>query len=272
MKKLGFVLTMVAFMLLCGMTAIAAPKFDKTNVAKGYITITYDGEVVKKLVKLKVEVEGNKDYYSYTIITNEPFNVPLSFGDGKYKFTIMERVSGTKYKGIAVDSFTAKITSDLDRYLVSSPIVDYNKDTKAVVDYQKKFTDGKLTTPATKVNLFYEEMVKGFKYDFDKMNDVINKKYPDGYTPIIDTVYVAKKGICYDYSSVTAGVLRAAGVPTKVVVGYAPEVDSLHAWNEIYLDGKWIVADLTYDAAYAQAGQKYSMAKDAKLFKPTKIY
>lgn len=82
----------------------------------------------------------------------------------------------------------------------------------------------------------------------------------------------AKKGICYDYSSTLAGILRSNNIPTKVVMGFAPEIDTLHAWNEILVDGKWVVVDTTYDSAYANAGQEYTMKKDGSLFQPNKVY
>jgi len=273
MKKLGFILAMLVFFSLCSITAMAAPKFDKTNLAKGYITVTYDGDVVKKVVKIKLELVGDKEkrYNSFTIITNDPINIPLTLGDGQYKLTIMEQVNAKTYRGLAVEQFNVKVTSPNDVYLVSSPIVAYTAETQAVIDYLKSYTDKKLTTPAAKTDLLYQNMIKGFTYDMDKAIN-INKRYPDGYTPIIDSVYAAQKGICYDYSAITAAVLRAAGIPTKVVVGYAPEIEVLHAWNEIYLDNKWVVVDFTYDAAYAQAGHKTTMGKDAKQFKPTKMY
>ena len=271
MKKLGFICTMLVFLVLCGMTVMAAPKFDKTNLAKGYITVTYDGDI-KKLVKIRLEIAGKTEYNTFTIITKDPINIPLTMGDGKYKLTIMEQVSSNKYKVISTEEFEVKVTSPNDVFLVPSPIVAYKADSKVVVDYTKLFTDKKLTTPAAKTELLYTNMTVNFKYDFDKANDIVNKKYPDGYTPIVDSVYAAQKGICYDYSAITAAVLRASGIPTKVVWGVAPEISSLHAWNEIYLDNKWVVVDFTYDAAYVQAGHKTTMAKDAKLFKPTKVY
>jgi len=275
MKKLGFILAMLTFLALCSITVMAAPKFDKTNLAKGYITVTYDGEVVKKVVKIKVEIVGSPaTFYSYTVITNDPINIPLNLGNGKYKLTLMEQVAGTKYRGLAVEQFDVKVTSPNDAFLVPSPIVAYKSDTKAVVDYQKLFTDKKLTTPKTQTELLYQNMTKNFKYDYDKAGEVNDKKkYPDGYTPIIDSVYASQKGICYDYAAVTAAVLRSAGIPTKLVMGYTEALgQTYHAWNEIYLDNKWIVVDLTYDAAYVQAGQKTTMAKDAKQFKATKVY
>ena len=271
MKKMGFFLAVVGFVLLGCMSVMAAPKYDTTNVENGYVTVTYDGVLKDKLVKIKLEVVGSQNYNTFTVITNNPVNIPLTLGNGTYKLTIMERVSGNSYRGVGTHSFEAKITNPNGAFLVPSPIVDYNPSTKTVNEFIKIYADNKITAPAMRTEKLYAFMTKEFKYDHEKAKN-INTLFPDGYTPVIDTAYAARKGICYDYSAITAAVLRANGIPTKVVWGYAPEVGTLHSWNEIFIDGKWVVADFTVDAAYAEAGYQTTMAKDGKLFTPTKIY
>ncbi len=57
-----------------------------------------------------------------------------------------------------------------------------------------------------------------------------------------------QKGICYDFASLFAAMLRSQGVPTKLVKGYADKVSGYHAWNEVYVNGKWQTIDTSYDA------------------------
>ncbi len=47
-------------------------------------------------------------------------------------------------------------------------------------------------------------------------------------------------------------MLRSIDIPTKLVMGYKNDIEKYHAWNEVYLDGKWINLDTTYDSAYVQ--------------------
>lgn len=64
--------------------------------------------------------------------------------------------------------------------------------------------------------------------------------------------------ICLGYANLTAGLCAAAGIPCRVVQGYTagsgftPEVlesyQTNHAWNEAYVDGRWIVLDPTWDS------------------------
>ena len=69
-----------------------------------------------------------------------------------------------------------------------------------------------------------------------------------GYIPNIDSVLSEQKGICYDYAAVLASLLREAGLPAKLVMGYREDMDAYHAWNQVLADGRWITVDATYGA------------------------
>lgn len=56
-----------------------------------------------------------------------------------------------------------------------------------------------------------------------------------GYVPDPDSVLAKRSGICYDYASLMAAMVRSQGIPARLVVGYAAD-NIYHAWNE-GLDG-----------------------------------
>ena len=73
-----------------------------------------------------------------------------------------------------------------------------------------------------------------------------------------------KKGICFDYASLMAAMLRSQGVPVKLVVGYTGEIYHawLNVWSEedgwvdglIYFDGKdWKLMDPTFASSGRQS-------------------
>lgn len=79
-----------------------------------------------------------------------------------------------------------------------------------------------------------------------------------GSNRIDDFLFKTKRGFCEHYSSSFAFLLRAAGIPTRIVVGYqggewSPNKDSwqvrqmdAHAWVEAWLPNKgWIMLDPT---------------------------
>ena len=79
-------------------------------------------------------------------------------------------------------------------------------------------------------------------------------------------------GICYDYAVLFAAMLRSVDIPTKLSMGYKSDINYYHAWNQVYLNGKWVNIDTTYDAAYAQEDLSTSMIKDAKEYRIEKTY
>ncbi|MCL2152559.1 MAG: transglutaminase-like domain-containing protein [Oscillospiraceae bacterium] len=67
---------------------------------------------------------------------------------------------------------------------------------------------------------------------------------------------------CVGYSNLTAALLRAAGIPAKIVGGHGRNAAKMgewtesqlsvkkatHFWNEAYVDGRWIIIDTTWDS------------------------
>ncbi len=64
-----------------------------------------------------------------------------------------------------------------------------------------------------------------------------------------EETFHTRKGVCIDYSRLYAVMARSVGLKVKVVTGlgddgkgnYGP-----HAWNEVYVSGKWIPLDTTW--------------------------
>ena len=67
-------------------------------------------------------------------------------------------------------------------------------------------------------------------------------------------VLSTKKGDCNEHAALFAALSRAAGIPTKVVMGtiYIDGRFYYHAWNEVYLGG-WVAVDPTYGQMPADA-------------------
>lgn len=78
-----------------------------------------------------------------------------------------------------------------------------------------------------------------------------------GQNRVDDFLFISRKGFCEHYASSFAMLMRYAGIPARVVVGYqggqqAPDGQSwevrqldAHAWNEVWLHDQWIRVDPT---------------------------
>ena len=261
MKKImiQFVLVALFSIGLCSY-AQAAATINTSNAANGIVSVSFTGDMSKGVV---LQVTKGNDKYQY-FMTKANVNVPLQMGTGSYTVTVFEMVSGNQAKPVSSATVDVKSINEQAMYSTSVIMVEFASSVTAIPALKQVAGTG---ANNVKTNQVYENIVQNFSYDNDKA-----KNPPKNYVPAIDPIYASKKGICFDYSVVFGGALRSQGIPAKLVMGYAPDIAEYHAWNEIFLDGKWIVVDTTYDSAFAKAGQKYSMAKDAKKYKVVKVY
>jgi hypothetical protein len=83
-----------------------------------------------------------------------------------------------------------------------------------------------------------------------------------GEHPVDEFLFSTRSGFCEHYASAFAVVMRAAGIPTRIVTGYqGGEVNALgnylivrqadaHAWTEVWLNGRgWVRVDPTFAVA-----------------------
>ena len=79
-------------------------------------------------------------------------------------------------------------------------------------------------------------------YDNAKAEQLSGKS---GYIPNPDETLPTQKGICFDYASLGAAMLRSLGIPCQVITGYVSPDDVYHAWNMVYIDGEWISVEIS---------------------------
>jgi transglutaminase-like putative cysteine protease len=81
---------------------------------------------------------------------------------------------------------------------------------------------------------------------------------PSGRDAVDDFLFETRVGFCQHFSSAFATLMRGAGIPSRVVIGYAGGYRNrygdywvvrgrdAHAWNEVWLDGRgWVRVDPT---------------------------
>jgi transglutaminase-like putative cysteine protease len=65
------------------------------------------------------------------------------------------------------------------------------------------------------------------------------------------------QGDCTEHSVLFAAMARAAGIPTRCVVGVVYVADQggfgPHMWNEVYVNGRWTAVDATFDQTEVDA-------------------
>ena len=212
-------------------------EIDYSNTTDGYIMVKYTGSTT---VKLKAQVTGPSAVtYTYDLTAGKWAVFSLSDGSGSYKTTVFQNVSGTKYATVTSVTFTASLENEFAPFLLPNQYVDYSNATKTVA--KAKELIGKKAETVDQVQAVYDYVVNNLTYDKEKAATV-----KSGYLPALDTVLAQKKGICFDYAALMAGMLRSQGVPCKLVVGYAGT--AYHAWINVYSEETgWVNGAIYFD-------------------------
>lgn len=226
---------------------------DYSNVESGYVMMRYTAETTSRL---KAQVKGPTTTYTYNLTPGKWEVFPLSDGDGAYTFTVYRNVADTKYAAVVSASCEVLLTDAFGPFLYSNQYVDYaaaprTTETAAILL-------ANIEKSLEKVGAVYHYVVENLTYDREKAATV-----QSGYLPVLDTVLETKKGICFDYAALMAGMLRSQGIPCKLVVGYAGT--AYHAWISVWSEETgWVDGAIYFDGAawhrmdptYASSGKQ----------------
>lgn len=216
--------------------ANAKAKIDYSNTKDGYVMVNYTAQTAQRL---KAQVKGPLVTYTYNITPGQWEVLPLSDGNGDYKISLYENVSGTKYAGVLSQAVAVEMTDAFAPFIRPNQYVNYTTSSAAVAKAAELTKD--IADPLEKVAKVYEFVVKTLSYDTDKAKNVTS-----GYLPVLDDVLKEQKGICFDYAALMTGMLRSQDVPCKLVVGYAGS--AYHAWINVWTEESgWIDAVIFFD-------------------------
>ena len=226
---------------------------DMSSVSKGYVAIHCEPTDTK----IKFQVIKGDLTVTYSVVTGKDQIFPLQSGDGNYVFRVMKNITDKKYAELYKCEAQVTIADPLDPFLRPNQYADYTQNSECV-----KFAGSLAEGSASKQDFIaavYDYIVKNVTYDREKAATV-----QSGYLPVPDDTLSTKKGICFDYASLAASMLRSQGVPTQIIFGYVSPNDVYHAWNKFYTEeggwqlvefkvngGDWNRIDLTFYAGNA---------------------
>ncbi len=208
---------------------------DVSNVSEGYFMADYHGTNEK----VKLQVTG-PDGITYSYNLHGGYEVfPLTAGNGTYTIGVYENVSDNKYSTALSLTVEVAITNEFGPYLYPNQYVNFDASSLPV----DKAVDLAYTANSDLdvVENVYNYMIDNYSYDYDKAATV-----KSGYLPVVDEVYQAQTGICFDYAAVMATMLRSQNIPTRLEVGFVG--DTYHAWISTYIeDIGWINGIIEFD-------------------------
>jgi transglutaminase-like putative cysteine protease len=126
----------------------------------------------------------------------------------------------------------------------------------AIIKLAQKLTRG-LKTDRDKARAIHDWITREITYDVNgvKTGQFIQRRQD------ASSVLMSKLAVCEGYSNLFAALTRAVGIRTKIIYGPLGRLDPglskeqacgkleyYHAWNETYVDHRWISVDSTLDS------------------------
>ncbi len=231
----------------------AAIRIDLSAVEEGYLAVSAISEK-----RLKFQVLMDEWTYTYDVASDgTPSFFPLQCGNGSYGFRVMENVEDSKYVQIYRTDCEVELLDEFQPFLRPSDYSRYDENSECVRKAAELAAD--CADKLELVSAVYAFVCDHIRYDYEKAASV-----PSNYLPDVDETMLSGKGICFDYASLAAAMLRSQGVPTKIIFGYVAPNDLYHAWNMFYTeesgwvtvsfevsDKSWNRIDLTFSAGGA---------------------
>jgi len=231
-------------------------------------------------------------YYDEVLRPSADMSVRLSMsglGDGKYFVELYYWTGGISYLSyIYGEELEFTIKGGVATFTVS-PALEKNEKTlaaartdsaalayylapsywiqsedSAIVETARSVTAG-LTTDYEKAVALHDWVCNNVWYDYDTITTGV--RVPGDALFTLNN----RRGVCEGYANLYAALLRAVGIPAKYVIGYGMDyaevagwtasrlsgAEDNHAWNEVYIDGRWLVVDTTWNSGNEYRGGKF---------------
>lgn len=210
---------------------------------------------INRWVWVKIQKKGQEttqtDSFIYSKSGYITKKIYLRYGPGEYEIWIgycsTEGENGGPYYNNyeSAYEFIIENTDTADKeFLLASDLIQ--SDSEEIIKLAEDITSGYINEYDKSVAI-HDWLCKNIAYDTVALfSDNVNN-----YSAL-ETLH-KKMAVCNGYSRLNAALHRAVGIPTRLVYGVADKSGIFkesvnHAWNEVYLDGKWLVQDATWDA------------------------
>ncbi len=223
---------------------------DSMTANHGYVTAGCIGSE-HRYNRLKFQVRRGDQTYNYDLPQSaEPIRCPMNMGNGSYLLRVMERVEGNQYAQVMVVEKQVKLISRFVPYTI--PTVFCNYDTHGPCVRVARYVAAACDTELDVLDAVTKWVARHVSYDYDKAEKLSSSV---GYVPSPDRTLKERSGVCFDYASVEAAMLRSMDVPCRVVTGYV-DGNVYHAWVSAYVNGKWRRRDPTFASVASEAKKK----------------
>ncbi|MDL2224909.1 transglutaminase domain-containing protein [Eubacteriales bacterium OttesenSCG-928-M02] len=265
-------------------------RLDYGNRAKGYVIATYKGsDPAGKKLQIAKWSDSTNEYsesvgYSLDCLPGEDVVVALTQGNGKYYIRLYERDEENHVVTLGGKEVSVTLEDAFLPFLYPSKMVHFAAEDEAIALSKKLADDAGAKNEYDVAVAIYKYVIRNIGYDK-------NRKAEQGgtlkwYYVDIDKVVAERKGICYDYAVLTTAMLRAQGIPTRMIIGRVNENSEVtHAWIEIWSEttqtwnnvlrlraGEYTLNDPTHAAAGTSATELVDRIGDGEHYFQLYVY
>ena len=209
---------------------------DVSRAAEGYFGVYSNSDT-----RLKLQVLKGDQTFTYDLTAGKTDFFPFQAGDGDYTVRVMKNLEAEKYFELCSATVSVTLNSEFEPFLHPGQYADYQSDSQCVALASSLAAEA--ADESGFIGAVYDYVSANVKYDYDKASTVRS-----GYIPVPDETLATGKGICFDYASLAASMLRSQGVPTKIIFGYVAPDGLYHAWNMFYSENEgWVTAEFKTD-------------------------
>lgn len=225
------------------------------------ITLTYNGEPIYKTPNVAYIQQASLNYNPTTNKRSDTFD-EFKINNSLYTFnvTTSEQLHYALERGV-------------------KPIIKKDSTTEVIYNKAKEVLRQIINDDMTdleKVKAIHDWIVMNVVYD----EDLLSKVYlnPDDLNKYIgfhlEGVFLDNKAVCEGISKAVTVMCNIEGIPCVTVEGYQAENPNGvgHAWNKVYIDGKWYILDVTSDGTiirgeYEVLSYKYFLINESEYSK-----
>lgn len=206
-----------------------------------------------------VEVYSAKENHAAYVSYFRGRSLSIQVNDTNMDFILPPTLTANKEMYDAVP----KDESSLAQYLEPSEKVA--SDHPVIIELAFHITSG-ASSDYEKVKAVHDWVSGNIWYDYDELSTGVLRD-----VSVFETLS-SKKGVCIDFATLAAALLRAVGIPAKLEAGYVLNMSAQeewtkaslsgkicnHVWNLAFADGRWIIIDATYDTNNTYKNKTYS--------------
>ncbi|MDR1198134.1 MAG: transglutaminase-like domain-containing protein [Prevotellaceae bacterium] len=300
MKRIILMMMFAALLPLPAASQTKTFKFSNLPGAETVFTLTDNSMEI-------AHIPSSEDhrYIMFNSETKEVVDNAVSFGlqyntDDRHSITVYKgsEKSGTKW-GWIYNGFYLLVKNG-EYFFETPPVLEINKLIFRNSKDPRDFLDPSYGVQCDNAEIIAKarEITAGSKSDYEKTKAVhdwmaTNIYYDwDAYLSSSSSyvcgsldVLHSKKSVCQGYANLAAALLSSLNIPCRVVSGYGLGVSTSgawsiynidhatnHAWNEVYVSGRWIIMDVTWDSDLGYRNGQFNYNKGLRgwrYFDPT---